>query len=86
MLNTPDKQGHTQMTVDWDQDSLPGQEVNININFYKEETYSFPIANGTQPTRYIRHTATGSLGRAGYFWGLNIIIIIIINTAACMPM
>ena len=29
----------------------------------KVETYSFPIANETQPHRYIHLTATGSLGQ-----------------------
>ena len=45
------------------------------MSFYKVETYSFPIANETQPHRYIHLTATGSLGRILLVWSLNIIIV-----------
>ena len=45
------------------------------MSFCKVETYSFPIANETQPHRYIHLTATGSLGRVLLGPELNNIIV-----------
>ena len=54
------------------------------MSFYKVETYSFPIANETQPHRYIHLTATGSLGRL--LLGPELNNTTLTNTTACMPM
>ena len=44
------------------------------MSFYKVETYSFPIANETQPHR-VKSISRPLAAWAGYFWSLNIIIV-----------